>query len=103
MKLVSEAMAKAQVGDIAREAIAVATTLALSWKPLRKSNTKAVAIKMISSKYTKRSLQPLHDHVKPNRMPKRSLAIITAGWLNTRYSQKIERSSTVFMLESRYN
>ena len=33
---------------IAREAIAVATTLALSWKPFKKSKTNAVTTKKIS-------------------------------------------------------
>jgi len=45
-------MAKAQPGGIAREAIAVATTLALSWKPFKKSKTSAIAMNMIKSKFT---------------------------------------------------
>jgi hypothetical protein len=45
-------MAKAQPGGIAREAIAVATTLALSWKPFKKSKTSAIAMNMINSKLT---------------------------------------------------
>jgi len=39
-------------GDIARELIAVATTLALSWKPFRKPKTKADEINIAREMFT---------------------------------------------------
>ena len=49
------AIVSAARGDMACEAIAVATTLALSWNPFRKSNSSAVKMKMISSGPTVRA------------------------------------------------
>ncbi len=51
-KFVNADIVNALRGDMAREAIAVATTFALSWKPLRKSNVKATATKNTSQIFT---------------------------------------------------
>src|SRR3989304_2743419 len=45
-------IARAARGDIARDAITVAPTLALSWNPLRKSKRRAVATKISKTALT---------------------------------------------------
>jgi hypothetical protein len=47
IKLADEAMARAALGLMALDAIIVATTFALSWKPLRKSKVKARITRMV--------------------------------------------------------
>ena len=51
IKLDIAVIANAHLGDMAREAMAVATTLALSWKPFKKSKINAIATKMINVKF----------------------------------------------------
>src|SRR3990172_5098156 len=50
-KLARADMPNAQRGDIAREAIAVATTLALSWNPFRKSKVSAMMTNKTRTKF----------------------------------------------------